>query len=242
MLASGGLERLVASVARYAERALILSQIGGGNTDGLICRRIGPPLLFGRLWEETGCRAVIEALLAGRGSAFAVERAVFTAVLHRLFVSGSDWACETIPTMRSPARGSAPAPLLPCHGVAGRGEGSIADGALAPRCIKDVIEEQLFYGAADRPASCRWCSGHDDAHVRGRRWHDAGRPRPLQGPPAASTRRAQRPSRRVHRPLRRRLRVRTAGGVGTTRPPFAAARPPPGNRAASEPERRSRRR
>src|SRR5512132_2017315 len=66
------------SVARYAERALILSQIGGGNTDGLICRRIGPPLLFGRLWEETGCRAVIEALLAGRGFAFAVERAVFT--------------------------------------------------------------------------------------------------------------------------------------------------------------------
>ena len=95
VLASGGLERLAASVARYAERALILSQIGGGNTDGLICGGSVRPRLFGRLWEETGCRAVIEALLAGRGFAFAVERAVFTAVLHRLFVSGSDRACET---------------------------------------------------------------------------------------------------------------------------------------------------
>jgi hypothetical protein len=146
VLASGGLERLAASVARYAERALILSQIGGGNTDGLICRRIGPPLLFGRLWEETGCRAVIEALLADRGFAFAVERAVFTAVLHRLFVSGSDRACETwmadyaIPGIAG----------LHLHhfyrAMAWLGEETapIADGALAPRCIKDVVEEQLF--------------------------------------------------------------------------------------------------
>lgn len=58
------------------------------------CRRIGGPLLFGRIWEETGCRAVIDELLAERGFEFAVERAVFAAVLHRLFVSGSDRACE----------------------------------------------------------------------------------------------------------------------------------------------------
>ena len=52
------------------------------------------PLAFGRLWQETGCRAVIEELLAGRGFEFAVERAVFTAVLHRLLASGWDRACE----------------------------------------------------------------------------------------------------------------------------------------------------
>src|SRR5690349_11796865 len=61
--ASGALERLAGSVARYAERAVVLSQIEAGNPDGLACRRIGAPLLFGRLWEETGCRAVIEDLL-----------------------------------------------------------------------------------------------------------------------------------------------------------------------------------
>jgi hypothetical protein len=60
VVASGELERLAASVARYAERAIVLSQLETGNPDGLACKRIGAPLLFGRLWEETGCRAVIE--------------------------------------------------------------------------------------------------------------------------------------------------------------------------------------
>src|SRR3982751_4039221 len=63
LAASGTLERLASSVARNAER--------------LACTRIGAPLLFGRLWEETGCRAVIEDLLSGRNFAFAVERAIF---------------------------------------------------------------------------------------------------------------------------------------------------------------------
>jgi hypothetical protein len=61
--ASGALDRLANSVARYAERTVVFSQIEAGNPDGLACKRIGAPLLFGRLWEETGCRAVIEDLL-----------------------------------------------------------------------------------------------------------------------------------------------------------------------------------
>ena len=50
-------------------------------------RRIGPALLFERLWQESGCRTVVEDLLAGRRFEFAVERAVFLTVLHRLMVS-----------------------------------------------------------------------------------------------------------------------------------------------------------
>jgi len=50
--------------------------------------------LFERLWAESGCRAVIADLVADRSFEFAVERAVFVAVLHRLMVSGSDRACE----------------------------------------------------------------------------------------------------------------------------------------------------
>ncbi len=72
---------------------MVLSQLEAGNPEGLACTRIGAPLLFGRLWEETGCKVVIEDLLASRGFEFAVERAVFTTVLHRLMVSGSDRAC-----------------------------------------------------------------------------------------------------------------------------------------------------
>jgi hypothetical protein len=67
VVAAGELERLAASVARYAERANVLSQLAAGNPDRLACKRIGAPLLFGRLWEETGCHTVLEELLAPRG-------------------------------------------------------------------------------------------------------------------------------------------------------------------------------
>ena len=91
LTATGGLDRLLESIARYSEHSLILSQMAAG---ALACRRIGGPLLFERLWEQTGCRTVIQELLAGRGFEFAVERAIFATVLHRLFVSGSDRACD----------------------------------------------------------------------------------------------------------------------------------------------------
>ena len=41
--ASGELERLAGSVARYAERAMVLSQLEAGNPDQLACKRIGAP-------------------------------------------------------------------------------------------------------------------------------------------------------------------------------------------------------
>src|SRR5215218_4515341 len=149
LAASGALERLASSVARYAERALVLSQIEAGNPDRLACKRIGAPLLFGRLWDETGCRAVIEDLLSGRGFAFAVERAVFATVLHRIMVSGSDRACEKwLPDYDIPDVDG-----LALHhfyrAMAWLGEELPADeqdGAtpFASRTIKDLIEERLF--------------------------------------------------------------------------------------------------
>src|SRR4029434_10337191 len=81
VLASGGLERLASSVARYAERAVVLSELAAGNPDQLACKRIGGPLLFGRLWEQTGCRAVLEELLARRGLELAVGRGGFATLL-----------------------------------------------------------------------------------------------------------------------------------------------------------------
>jgi hypothetical protein len=143
LLASGELDRLVASLARHSERAMILSEMDAGR---LSCTRIGGPLLFGRLWERLGIADVLADLLRGRGFDFAVERAVFVAVLHRLFVSGSDRACEK--WMADYAIASSDG--LQLHhfyrAMAWLGEETapIADGELAPRCIKDVIEEQLF--------------------------------------------------------------------------------------------------
>jgi DDE family transposase len=149
VLASGGLERLVTSVARYAERAVVLSELAADNPDRFACKRIGAPLLFGRLWKQTGCHAVIEALLAGRGFEFAVERAAFATVLHRIMVSGSDRACEKwladydVPGVEG----------LALHhlyrAMAWLGEELPAEqqaGAtpFAPRTVKDLVEEALF--------------------------------------------------------------------------------------------------
>src|SRR4051794_4841865 len=149
LAASGALERLASSVARYAERAVVLSQLEAGNPERLACKRIGAPLLFGRLWEETGCRVVIEDLLSGRGFEFAVERAIFATVLHRIMVSGSDRACEKwLPDYDIPGvDGLALRHLY--RAMAWLGEELPADeqdGAtpFASRTIKDLIEERLF--------------------------------------------------------------------------------------------------
>ena len=148
LAANGELERLLESIGRHSERSLILSEMAAGS---IACRRIGGPLLFGRLWEQTGCQAVIEGLLAGRGFEFSVERAIFATVLHRLFASGSDRACERwLEDYAVPGTDG-----LALHhfyrAMAWLGEElDAADGGQAhatpftPRCVKDQIEEALF--------------------------------------------------------------------------------------------------
>ena len=143
LVASGELDRLASSIVRHSERSVILSDIDAGR---IASHRIGGPLLFGRLWERLGIGAVLEDQLAGRGFGFAVERAVFAATLHRLFVSGSDRGC--IDWMQSYAiEGAEDLALHQFYrAMAWLGEEieEKAEGALAPRCVKDVIEEKLF--------------------------------------------------------------------------------------------------
>jgi hypothetical protein len=154
VVASGELERLASSVARYAERAMVLSQLEAGNPDGLACKRFGAPLLFGRLWEETGCRAVIEGLLTRRAFEFSVERAVFATVLHRIMVSGSDRACEKWMADYdiSGVDGLALHHLYRAMAWLGEElppEQQAGATPFAPRTVKDLIEEQLFVRRRD---------------------------------------------------------------------------------------------
>ena len=143
LVASGELDRLASSIVRHSERSVILSDIDAGR---IASHRIGGPLLFGRLWERLGIGAVLVDQLAGRVFGFAVERAVFVATLHRLFVSGSDRGC--IDWMQSYAiEGAEDLALHQFYrAMAWLGEEveEKAEGALAPRCVKDVIEEKLF--------------------------------------------------------------------------------------------------
>jgi hypothetical protein len=64
--ASGQLERLVRSGARFAAKAMVLSAAADEAAIKIAVRRIGPALLFERLWKETGCRAVITELSGKR--------------------------------------------------------------------------------------------------------------------------------------------------------------------------------
>jgi Transposase DDE domain len=143
LIATGELDRLAASLARHCDRAVILSDMEAGR---IACTRIGGPLLFGRIWERLGIAAVLEELLADRGFEFAVERAVFVSVLHRLFVSGSDRSCDK---WMADYRIDGIDGLQLHHlyrAMIWLGE-EIAPpeaNALAPRCVKDVIEERLF--------------------------------------------------------------------------------------------------
>src|SRR5262249_15937942 len=64
--ASGQLERLLRSGARFAAKAMMLSAAADDAAVRIAVRRIGPALVFERLWEETGCRAGIADLGGGR--------------------------------------------------------------------------------------------------------------------------------------------------------------------------------
>jgi transposase len=152
LAASGALAALLASGARLCDRVMLLSALER-DAEGLrlSTRRIGGPLLFERLWEETGCGAVIQELLAGRGFEFEVERAIFATVLHRLFVSGSDRACDKwIEDYAIPGTdGLALHHLYRAMAWLGEeldaAEGGQAHATpFAPRCVKDRVEEALF--------------------------------------------------------------------------------------------------
>ena len=146
---SGQLERLLRSGARFAAKAIVVNALAEGTVTANAARRIGPALVFERLWEETGCRAVIEDLAGSRKHGFPLERAVFLTVLHRLFAGGSDRAADrwredyTIDGVED----------LDLHHLyramawLGEEQGEDQqDGAtpFAPRCLKDVVEEELF--------------------------------------------------------------------------------------------------
>ena len=146
---SGQLERLLRSGARFADRAIVLDALDRGEATAISTRRIGPALAFERVWEETGCRGVIERLANARKHDFSLERAAFLTVLHRLFCGGSDRAADR---WREDYRIEGVDGLELHHlyrAMAWLGEELPEDRQdaatpFAPRCVKDVMEEDLF--------------------------------------------------------------------------------------------------
>ena len=146
--ASGALASLLASGAKLTDQVMLITVLDQGEGGALAApaKRLGGPLLFGRIWARLGIPEVLADLLADRGFKFSVESAVFVATLHRLFVSGSDRDCAAWMQDYDIA-GAAGLDLHHFYrAMAWLGEemGEKAEGALAPRCVKDVVEEKLF--------------------------------------------------------------------------------------------------
>lgn len=156
--ATGQLDALLGSGARFAESVMLLEAHGRGEAPKVRASRVGPALVFERLWDETGCAAVVRSVLAGRAFVFPVERALFLTVLHRLFDPGSDraadkwrehYAIEGLDEIDLHHLYRAMAWLgeeLPRDEQAGQTPAS-------KRCTKDRVEEALFARRRDLFAS-----------------------------------------------------------------------------------------
>lgn len=143
---TGTIDRLLRSGMRFSQRLAVIDAHAQGKTDPVAIRKVGPDLVFGRLWEETGIQRILRGLLGERRYGFDVERAIYLTVLHRLFASGSDRAAEN---WRDEYRIEGAQELELHHlyramaflGEAIEGEPETLG---SPRCIKDLIEESLF--------------------------------------------------------------------------------------------------
>jgi transposase len=145
--ASGRLEALIRSGLRHCENFAVIDAHATGETQAVTVLRIGPDLVFGRLWKECGIQEVIQSLLEARRYDFDVERAVYLTVLHRLFASGSDRAAERwredylIPgTEALDLHHLYRAMAFLGDGIESKGQKTLG----TPRCLKDLIEEELF--------------------------------------------------------------------------------------------------
>jgi len=149
LLASGQPDALVQSLARFSEKLALLGAHAHAGSIATHHTKIGPALIFQRLWQSCSIDQVLAALLQGRRFDFAVERAVFLTVLHRLFAPGSDRAAEKWKADYA-IEGADELDLQHLYrAMAWLGEVLPQDqqsGAtpFAPRTNKDLIEEALF--------------------------------------------------------------------------------------------------
>ena len=148
LLASGRLDSLMQSLGRFSEKLAVLGAHARGESIATRSARIGPSLIFQRLWQACSIDKVLTSLLKDRRFEFSVERAIFLTVLHRLFAPGSDRAAEKWKEDYSMEGGGELSLHHLYRAMAWLGEvlPEQQGGAtpFTPRTTKDVIEEELF--------------------------------------------------------------------------------------------------
>jgi transposase len=148
--ARGNIEALIQSLSRFSEKVLLI--LSGKADVSASAKKIGPVLIFERLWEELAIKKVIQGLLSERKFEFDVERAIFLTVLHRLFVSGSDRCCDkwSRDYLIEGVEKISLHHLYRAMSFLGE-EAKDQEGAtpFSPRCTKDLIEEGMFFERRD---------------------------------------------------------------------------------------------
>jgi transposase len=148
--AKGDIENVIRSLSRFSEKVLLI--LSGKSEVHASAPKIGPSLIFERLWKELGIGKIIRELLENRKYEFDVERAIFLTVLHRLFASGSDRSCDK---WHQDYRIDGVEELSLHHlyrAMAFLGEEIEEQKDKTPfalRCTKDVIEEGMFHARGD---------------------------------------------------------------------------------------------
>ena len=139
-------ETLIRSLSRFSEKTLLI--LSGQSETSTEAVKIGPALIFERLWEETGIQKAIRQMTQDRKFEFDIERALFLTVLHRLMESGSDRAGDK---WRRDYRISGIEEIKLHHlyrAMNFLGE-ELEDQANSPICTKDCIEELIFASRRD---------------------------------------------------------------------------------------------
>lgn len=141
----GKIDQLLRSLAKYSKRALLL--LAGTSDPQAEVKKVGPVLVFERLWEPGGFVDIIRESLKGRRYQFDVERAVFVTVLHRLMNPGSDRQAERWMNAYR-IKGVNELDLHHFYrAMAWLGEPLAeqpVEEGFSPRCVKDVLEEDIF--------------------------------------------------------------------------------------------------
>lgn len=145
LAAKGQVDQLLRSLVKYSERAILL--LAGASDPEAQVKKVGPGLIFGRLWERVGIADHIRELLKSRRYRFEVERAIFLTVLHRLMNPGSDRQAEKWHQAYRIA-GVEKVQLQHFYRAMGwLGEPlkeKTASEGFSPRCVKDILEGKIF--------------------------------------------------------------------------------------------------
>jgi len=143
-------ETLIRSLSRFSEKVLLI--LSGKSDVSAHSRKIGPALIFERLWEDLSIKKVIKDLLSHRKFEFDVERAIFLTVVHRLLVSGSDRSCEKW-CRDYKIKGTEELSLHHLYRamtfLGEQAEDQTDATPFSPRCTKDLIEENIFLERKD---------------------------------------------------------------------------------------------